>query len=205
MFGRIATAAGLLLLGACTQFGGEPLPPMGADLTPETLEFRNLSRGYVRAFEQAFSRAPFADGAIAVTAPGGLGEIDTYRLVPCQGGAAICGGSESGRAGQLSRTPDWFVVTGLYGRTFWLSYGGDGYVERDGRYVPLAWNPREDGTGSGDAGSLETPYQHGYAVLDNLGAHVPAARNIGLEGLALGAPPQPTGPGRALVLGSETE
>lgn len=203
MIGRMATAmAGLLVLGACTQLGGEPLPPVDASLAPGDLELQTLSAGYQRAFEQSFGETPFANGALAVTAPDGLGEIATYRLVPC-GGSAICAGSGRGPAGQLRRTPDWFVVTGLYGRTFWLSYDGDGYVERNGQYIPLAWNARPNGTGDGDAPSLETPYPHGYAVLENLAAPVPAVRAASLgSGVVLGSPPQPLGPGRPLDLGS---
>jgi hypothetical protein len=202
MFGRTATVmAGLLLLGACTQLGGEPLPPADLSVAPEDLEFASVNAGYQRAFEQSYTEAPFANGALAVVAPDDLGEIATYRLVPCQGGLAICAGSDRGPAGQLRRTADWFVLTGLYGRTFWLSYGGDGYVERNGQYIPLAWNARPNGTSDGDAPALETPYPHGFGEVEDLDVPLTASEAVGLGSVAvLGAPPQPTGPGRPLDL-----
>ena len=72
----MATAmAGLLLIGACTQLGGEPLPPVDTSVAPEDLEFGAINAGYQRAFEQSYGETPFANGALAVTAPDGLGEV----------------------------------------------------------------------------------------------------------------------------------
>ena len=149
---------GLALLGACTQEARTDFPPL-RPLEPQELEFASLDRSYQRTFEQSMTEAPFSSGALAVVAAQG-DEVESYRLVPCQGGAAICGGGSTGPAGRLVRTPDWFVVQGLYGRTFWLSYGGDGYLERNGQLVPLAWEARSAGTSDGDVPSLETPYRH---------------------------------------------
>ena len=73
---------------------------------------------------------------------------------------AVCSASEAGPVGQLLRSPDWFVLQGLHGATLWLSYGGDGYLERNGTYLPLAWNGRINGQGPGDDPVLETPYPH---------------------------------------------
>ncbi|EYD74348.1 hypothetical protein Rumeso_04033 [Rubellimicrobium mesophilum DSM 19309] len=203
MIGRSAgTMAGLLLLGACAQLGGEPIPPMDTSVAPESLEFANVRADYDRAVEQSFTEMPFANGALSVTGPDGMADLATYRLVPCRGGQAICAGSDAGPAGQLRRTPDWFVVTGLYGRTFWLSYGGDGYVQRGGEYWPIAWNARPNGTGDGDAPSLETPYPHGYRTLDERVA-VPVG-SAGGAMLPLGNPPQAQGPGRPLTMGADS-
>lgn len=115
--------------------------------------------GYQRSIDRTFTEAPFARGALAAAAREN-GELRTFNLVPCQGGAAVCAGSAQGPAGRLTRTPEYFVVDGLYGRRFWLSYGGDGYVERAGTYIPLAWDARVNGAGFGTDGAIETPYRH---------------------------------------------
>ncbi len=66
----------------------------------------------------------------------------TFRLVVCRGGTTICAGSLNGRAGQLERGPEYWVVTGLYGKPGLLSvarwrrriyYGNE-------RAAALAWN-----------------------------------------------------------------
>jgi hypothetical protein len=155
---KAMTILGLLLLGACTQEARSGFPPL-RPVEPQELEFAALDAGFQRTFERSLTEAPFANGDLAVIAAVGR-EVASYRLVPCQGGQAICGGGANGPAGQLVRTPDWFVVRGLYGQTFWLSYGGDGYLERGGQLIPLVWEARATGTGSGDAPSLETPYRH---------------------------------------------
>ncbi len=138
-------AAALTLVAGCAERGA---PPGEAVLT-----------GYQRSIDRTFTEEPFARGALAVVARENR-ELQTFSLVPCQGGAAICAGSEQGPVGRLSRTPEYFVVDGLYGRRFWLSYGGDGYVERAGTYIPLAWDARINGTGFGMDGALETPFRH---------------------------------------------
>lgn len=132
-------------LAACADVG---IPPGGAVLA-----------GYQQGFDRTFTEEPFARGPLAVVAREGR-EFQTFSLVPCEGGAAICAGSTQGPAGRLSRTPEYFVVDGLYGRRFWLSYGGDGYVERAGTYIPLAWDARINGTGFGTDDAIETPFRH---------------------------------------------
>jgi hypothetical protein len=94
--------------------------------------------------ELPFGEVPFERGALAAVAREG-GFVETFNLVPCHGGRAVCGGSESGPAGTLSRTADFLVVQGLYGRTFWLANGGEGYVQRGSVLWSLAWNARVDG------------------------------------------------------------
>ncbi|WP_210528665.1 hypothetical protein [Rubellimicrobium arenae] len=157
---KAMAAAALLLLGACAQQAGTQGAAPAGGFQPRQLEIANLSQGYNRTFEQSFTEAPFAKGAMSVVATEN-GELQTYDLVPCQGGAAICAGSLTGPAVRLVRTPDWSVVQGLYGRTFWLSHGGDGYLERNGQLVPLTWEAQITGTGDGSLPSLETPYRHG--------------------------------------------
>ena len=149
----------LLLAAGCTvpsYAPDRPEPPpadafAAVDLDPRLLDYR-------RDYERASSEAPFERGAMAVVAPDG-GTLRTWRLVPCQGGQAVCAWSESGPAGRLSRTPDYVVVSGLFGVTFWLSYAGDGYVERDHAFTPLTWNSRIDG-GEGSQAALETVAAH---------------------------------------------
>ena len=205
MIGRRAGAvAGLLMLGACAQLGGEPIPPLDTSVTTGDLQFTNVRAEYDRTLERSFTETPFENGALAVVAPDGPADLASYRLVPCRGGQAICAGSEGGPAGQIRRTPDWFVVTGLYGRTFWLSYGGDGYVQQGDQYWPLSWNARPNGTGDGDAPALETPYPHGYRTLDERVAEpIGSLGNIGLATIPVGNPPQAQGPGRPLPLGAD--
>jgi hypothetical protein len=144
-------AAGLLGLGACT----ETLTPVA----PQDLEWRAITEAYSRAFEQSYSEEPFEFGSLSVLAEE-AGELSTFNFFPCQNGRAVCSGSPQGPAGQLSRTPRYFVLTGLHGRTFWFSYGGDGWLERADQFVPLAWNARINGTGDGTEPALETPFPH---------------------------------------------
>ncbi len=101
------------------------------------LEYPVLERNTYRAWAASFQTAPFANGAVSVVAREG-DFLRTFSQVPCQGGAAVC--SPSGRVGHLELTPDYAVVSGLYGRTFWLSPGGDGALVRGAVTVPLAWN-----------------------------------------------------------------
>jgi hypothetical protein len=98
--------------------------------------------------ELPFGEMPFARGSLAAVAREG-GFVETFNLVPCRGGQAVCGGSESGPAGTLSRTNGFVVVQGLYGRTFWLANGGEGYVQRGDVLWSLAWNARVDGRDPG--------------------------------------------------------
>ena len=93
------------------------------------------------AWERTFEEVPFARGAMSVIATEG-DKLRTFRLVPCHDGI-VCAGSERGRHGTVEVTDSFFIVRGLYGRTFWLSAGGDGALERHGRVVPLAWDSIE--------------------------------------------------------------
>lgn len=204
MIGRVTTAfAGLLMLGACAQLESQPAASEDASVAVRDARYNTISPAYDRTFERSFTEAPFENGALSVIAPGDTGNLSTYRLVPCAAGQAICAGNDRGPAGQIRRTPDWFVVTGLYGRTFWLGYGGDGYLERGGQYIPLAWNAAPNGTGDGDAPALETPYPHGYGTLEQRVAD--PLGSLGVRGTALGSPPQPQGLGRPLVLGAPVD
>lgn len=158
MSGWKAVAA-LAALAGCAEFGVAPASPAGEPVLDPPLEASALATSYQREFEKVYTETPFANGALSVMATEG-GELRGWTLAPCGGGTAICGGSAQGPAGRLVRTPDYVVVEGLYGRRFWLSYGGDGYVERNGTLVPLAWDARLNGTGPGTAPAVETPFRH---------------------------------------------
>lgn len=163
---RAAATLAFLALAGCEAAGLEPLPPV-APFDPASLEFAAASDSVARTAEQSWSERPFANGSLAVVAIEGQ-DLSTWRLVPCRGGEAICAWDQQGPVGQLRITPNYYVVTGLFDRTFWLSYGGDGYVERDGRLVGLAWNSRTAGTGIGTDPVLETPAPHGDSVIAQL-------------------------------------
>ena len=96
------------------------------------------------AVTDAFADTPFADGqavSVLVADPDPLARIDSFRLVPCQEGRAICGGSAQGRAGTLTLEGGQYVVRGAYaGRDFYLDRNGDGFMGQGGVLVPLAWN-----------------------------------------------------------------
>jgi hypothetical protein len=156
---RAAAILGLLALGACAQLGLEPFPPTDFAIAPEELELDAGVEAWQRTVERSLTESPFEFGSMSVVATEG-GELQTYNFFPCQGGQGVCSGSPQGPAGQLYRSPQHYVLTGLHGRTFWLGYGGDGYVQQGGRYVSLAWNARPLGTGNGGTPSMETPYPH---------------------------------------------
>jgi hypothetical protein len=147
---RAAAILGLLALGACAQTDLEPIPAANFAVAPEAWQ---------RTYERSLTEAPFQFGSMSVVATE-AGQLQTYNFFPCQNGQGVCSGSPQGPAGQLYRSPQHYVLTGLHGRTFWLGYGGDGYVQRGDSYVSLAWNARSLGTGDGSTGSLETPYPH---------------------------------------------
>ncbi len=111
------------------------------ELSSGAYEYPSVQLGAYRLYQDTFASTPFADGDISVIATEG-GELRTYLLAPCQNGTRICSGSARGPAGGIERTPDYTIVTGLYGGTFWLSPGGDGALVRQGQTVPLAWNAR---------------------------------------------------------------
>lgn len=151
--------AALALLVGCAAPAPGPGPAAGALALQERLGAPVLWASYRREFERTFAEEPFGRGGLALAASEG-GELRSWSLVPCHGAAAICGGGAGGPAARLLRTPDYLVVEGLYGRRFWLSYGGGGYVERNGTYVPLAWDARPNGTGPGQDPAVETPFRH---------------------------------------------
>lgn len=162
---RLAAAAILsaLGLGGCAE-----VARLDAAATAGGLDYAVLEARALRAFDEAYLERPFANGSMAVLATEG-GEVSTFHLAPCRGGLAICAGGPHGPAGTLRVSPDWHVVEGLYGRTFWLSYAGDGWLERGGQVIPLAWEARREGPGpdglgegeTGDDAALERPVPHG--------------------------------------------
>ena len=90
-----------------------------------------------RAFADSYQDQPFEGGVVYVIAEE-HGDLHTYSLTPC-GVDRICG--PDGRAGQVKRMGDHIVVTGAYpGRVFYLSPGGDGYLNWRGVNRDLAWN-----------------------------------------------------------------
>jgi hypothetical protein len=113
------------------------LPPYD----PATYSYSFLEAEAYRAYAQSYSETPFALGSMDIVATEG-DNLRTFRLVPCRNGTAICSGSARGQAGTLTRSPDYWIVRGLYGgRTFYLSPGGDGAIwYGNNRAVALAWN-----------------------------------------------------------------
>jgi len=117
----ITGAVALAGLAGCI---GEPL---GFEPTPVAVE---------RYYAETFQDQPFDAGAVSILTEE-HGELHTYLLTPCRNNTRICGS----RTGTLSETPDLKIVSGAYpGITFYLSPGGDGYMIRHGRTIPLAWN-----------------------------------------------------------------
>lgn len=98
----------------------------------------------VAAVQDAFSDIPFADGqvvSVIANDPDPLRTIDTYTLVPCQEGRAVCSGSSTGSAGALTLEDGIYVVRGAYGnRVFYLNKGGDGFMQEGNLLKPIAWN-----------------------------------------------------------------
>ncbi|WP_386679207.1 hypothetical protein [Loktanella sp. R86503] len=120
------TTLAALLLGACTGPLSDAPNATGA------------------AFTDAFADTPFEDGAavtVLVRDTDPLRTIQSFKLVPCQGGKAVCGGSSSGAAGVLTLEGGQYVVRGAYaGRDFYLDRNGDGFMGRGSVLTPLAWN-----------------------------------------------------------------
>lgn len=129
----LAVAAATGLSGCEYLIDGVEVGQLGADL-----EYPMLERGAYRAYASGVSETPFAGGPVSVIAAEN-GHLGTWRLTPCGGGTAICADT-SAQAGQIELTPDYAIVTGLYGRTFWLSPGGDGAVVSGGVAWPAAWD-----------------------------------------------------------------
>lgn len=122
----IAALAGLVALGACST----------TDITA-SIENLDLLAETRRAFAESYQDQPFEAGAIYVIAAE-RGDMQTYRLRPCQGSTRICG--DTGGVGQLVQTPDSDVVSGAYpDRVFVLTPGGGGTLRWHGADWPLAW------------------------------------------------------------------
>jgi len=90
-----------------------------------------------RTYAESYLDLPFEDGIVHVVAEE-HGDLHTYSLTPC-GVNRVCG--PDGRSGTVQKQDDHFVVTGAYsGRTFYLSPGGDGFLNWRGVNRDLAWN-----------------------------------------------------------------
>ena len=134
----IAAMAALTMAAGCETGSVAPdLEQIESDLN-NRFTFAPIERAAYRSYAAAYSEMPFAEGAMSIVAAE-QGEMRTYRLVPC--GETVCGGSAHGPAGRVETTADYVIVSGLYGRQFWLSPGGDGALIRsDGATVSLAWD-----------------------------------------------------------------
>lgn len=131
---RLAALAGVAALSACStvDWNGE------LATTRAQIEQLDLLESTDLAIDEAYRDKPFDSGTVYVVA-NEHGDLHTYSLTPCRGGTHICGGA--GQVGHVTRTQDYFVVTGAYrGRTFYLSPGGDGYLTWRGVDRDLAWN-----------------------------------------------------------------
>lgn len=104
-------------------------------------EWDDITAASERAWGEGSGWMPFAQGSVSVLTREG-GAVRSYLLVPCRGGAAVCAGSLTGPAGEVSSTRDHTVVTGLHRRVFYLAPGGDGTLGLPGgTTVPLVWGP----------------------------------------------------------------
>ncbi|EYD73001.1 hypothetical protein [Limimaricola hongkongensis] len=135
-------ALAALLLAGCAEVGPVAGPIAASFAAPPVLPPSAPVRALPEPepFAAEFAEPPFSEGIVSVITEDGQGRMATYRLVPCQQGRAICVG---GRAGQLSRAGDTYVVSGVGGKSFHLQTGGDGFVTYGGKtargQVPLAW------------------------------------------------------------------
>jgi hypothetical protein len=107
--------------------------------TTQDLTWDSIAADVTRTSEEAFTELPFTRGVIAVVAAEG-DEFSSYRLYPCQSGAAVCVNSPRGQASAVQRTDTHFIVQGTGGRTFFLRPGGGGTLRTAQGDVPLAWN-----------------------------------------------------------------
>ncbi len=144
------TALSLVALTACAPTVRLPRPEATA-IVPASRTDAFVQRNFLET--------PFADGPLAIEAVEG-GRLVSWDIAPCRDGGAVCAGNGQGPVGQVRRTADFVVVTGLHGRTFWLSWGGDGYVGQGSRILPMAWAARVDGTGVGVTPTLESSVPH---------------------------------------------
>jgi hypothetical protein len=130
VFPRLAALAVLGLTTACAEWGDTA-----------TWDWGLVERNALLDYAQSYSETPFALGAMDIVAVEN-DELKTFRLVPCRGGAQICADNLNGPAGTLQRTPEYWIVSGIYGgRSFYLSPGGDGAIYYgSNRAASLAWN-----------------------------------------------------------------
>ena len=121
----------LTALAACTQT--PPDPRLGPTRTEQIKT----------AYAEAFGDTPFEDGTtirIVAPDPDPVRALQTFALVPCRDGVAICGGGAHGPAATVSAVDGRTRITGAYpGVDFYLDRGGSGYLSRNGVNVPLAW------------------------------------------------------------------
>ena len=136
---RLAALALPRVLTACAGYEIRPLSQ--EDL--RVLSWDTIRADTRRAYAAAFQDIPFEEGAISVLASE-HGQLRTFTLAPCASGSHVCAGGPHGPRGHLEVTEDYWIVTGLYGRTFILSPGGNGGLRRPGHPdVQLAWETVE--------------------------------------------------------------
>ncbi len=117
-----------------------PLLTLAACAPGEPFTFEQNPPQVQRAWAATFSDQPFDTGPVSVITQE-HGEIHTYTFAPCRGGQAVCVGSTRGRVASVNVTDDFVVISGASrGRTFYLSPGGDGWLKKNGEFLPLAWD-----------------------------------------------------------------
>ena len=132
---RYTIGAALVATGLLTGCAGMDSQTVGAAI-PTYAEAELATYRFV----QSGLAMPFEGGQTVTAIAASDFGVDTFSLVPCRGGAAICAGSATGPAGTTRTTADYLIVSGLYGVELWLSPGGDGSVlYPGGTAVPLAW------------------------------------------------------------------
>lgn len=123
----------VLTLGACAS-----APEVGRDAQPAPGALVAAAVTVHSAYDNAWAEMPFERGAMSIVATE-RGDLRSFRLVPCHNGI-VCAGSARGRHGHVEMQGEVMVVSGLYGRTFYLERGGDGRIVRRGVSTPLAWD-----------------------------------------------------------------
>jgi hypothetical protein len=103
------------------------------------LTWDRVTADVARASEESFTELPFTRGVIAVVTSE-QGQFSSFRLYPCQSGAAVCLNSPQGPASTVQRTNAHYIVQGTGGRTFFLRPGGGGTLRTPQGDTPLAWN-----------------------------------------------------------------
>ena len=124
---------GALALSACAT-----APNVSRDTQPVPSRWVEGATRVYSAFDNRWAETPFEHGAMSIVAAE-RGDLRTFRIVPCHDGI-VCSNTARGRHGRIETQGDVTVVSGLFGRTFYLERGGDGRVERRGHSAPLAWD-----------------------------------------------------------------